>query len=122
MVPNTRLPSWPGTSGDRAREKETPKSEREREQRQREEKRRRRSLTGADREVGDVLVPEAVLVGGSVGQQAKSRAADHCHLGPVVRLLQQPLGGQLVVIEGTAAGRFRGQPKFKLKVQSRGRF
>lgn len=50
-----------------------------------------------------------MLVGGAVGQQAKARAADHCHLGPVVRLLQQPLGGQLVVIEGAAAGKVRGQ-------------
>lgn len=95
----------------RKSKRETP-SQRERE-RQREVKRGRRSLTGADREVGDVLVPEAVLVGGAVGQQAKSRTADHCHLGPVVRLLQQPLSGQLVVIEGAAAKRVRGQTKVK---------
>lgn len=66
-------------------------------------------LTCAHWEVRDVLVPEGVLVGSTISQQAQSRAADHSHLWPVVRLLKQPFGGQLVVVEGAAAGRVKGQ-------------
>lgn len=61
------------------------------------------SLTCADGEVGDVLVPEGLFFGGSIGQQAESRATDDRYLGPVAGLLQQPLGGQFVVIKGAAA-------------------
>lgn len=65
-------------------------------------------LTCADGEVGDVLVPEGLLVGGAVGQQTESRTTDHGDLRTVTRLVQQPLGGQLVVVKGAAAGGGRG--------------
>lgn len=61
-------------------------------------------LTCADGEVGDVLIPEGLFVRGSVSQKTESRTTDHRHLRTVTRLVQQPLSGQFVVLEGAAAG------------------